>query len=137
MEEMGYVKIVAPACGWVVLKITQLGIEYFEGAPQQNQATIFNFNGDIQNAIVGSQTHATLNAGICFDELQSLISQIQGPDKEALESLVLQLQQMSKGEKEIKPGVFSKFAEILNKYPGVITALGTMLTGIVTQGLMP
>ncbi|PHB61723.1 hypothetical protein [Bacillus wiedmannii] len=82
----------------------------------------YNIN-NAHNSIIGSQTNATINLGIDFDELKSIINASDSIDKEELLELIGSLEQTD----EIEKGKFARFAEVLQKNSWVSAPLGQAL----------
>ena len=130
------VEEIAPACGFTELKLTRAGIEYFEETLQpQPQVINFNVSGNVQNSILGNQSNAVINIGADLAQIKSLISAIDGPDRELLSPLPQELSEIQK-TKVVKAGCLSRFNEVLVKYPKLFDSVGSLLTKLAL-GLLP
>lgn len=130
----GYVQKAASAAGFVVLKLTKAGIDYFESpsvAPQP-QSSVFNFHfsGDVNNSIFGNQENATINIHSELDNIEKLIAQIDGPDRSLLSTLPNELSKLQES-KEVQEGCLAKFNRVLTKYPKLFDSVGSVLTKFV------
>lgn len=123
----GLVEEIAPALGFTLLKLTRNGIEYFE-ENNQPQPSVMNINvsGNVENSILGNQTNATINIGADLAQIESLISAINGPDRDLLSTLPQELSEIQK-TKEVKAGCLSKFNGVLTKYPKLFESVSSLL----------
>ena len=123
----GLVKEIAPTLGGTTLQLTRAGIDYFEETCEQQPPVVtFNVSGNVENSILGSQTHATINVGADLTQLKLLIDAIDGPDKEQLAPLPEALADMQKGG-QVKQGALARFSGVLTKYPKVFDTVGGLL----------
>ena len=133
LAERGLVEIEGRAIGFIQIKLTPRGIDHFEAPPSPPVSQNINIGTIAGSAIVGSQTHATLNVGATLTDVSALISELPGIQKAIGENLLQELKGMESGEKEIKKGALSKFSDLLAKHSDLSTAvlefIGKLLVG--------
>ncbi len=123
LAERGLVEIKAQAIGFIQIKLTSRGIDHFEAPPATSVSQNINIGTIAGSAIVGSQTHATLNVGATLTDISALVSELVGTQKAVGEELLQELKGMESGEKEIKKGALSKFSDLLAKHSDLSTAV--------------
>ena len=133
LAERGLVEIEGRAIGFIQIKLAPRGIDHFEAPPSPPVSQNINIGTIAGSAIVGSQTHATLNVGATLTDVSALISELPGIQKAIGEDLLQELKGMESGEKEIKKGALSKFSDLLAKHSDLSTAvlefIGKLLVG--------
>lgn len=133
LAERGFVEIEALAASFIQIKLTPRGIDHFEAPPSPPVSQNINIGTIAGSAIVGSQTHATLNVGATLTDISALVSELVGTQKAVGEELLQELKGMESGEKEIKKGSLSKFSDLLAKHSDLSTAvlefIGKLLVG--------
>lgn len=112
----------------VELRLRKSGIEYFEVDTQQVQQPVFNItvSGNVENSIIGNQTHAVIQNGSDLQHIMELIKQVGESDRELLSSLPDILLDIEK-DGTASRGVLSKFNGALSKYPELFNTVGSFV----------
>jgi len=121
----------------VSIRITAKGIEHVEGSLQQQAApTSVAFNiGTAERSIIGTQTHAQLEANINFENLELEIEQRGGEDKEALREALKRIEELVEDRDSIRRGELAEFSEVMEKHSWFTGAVAQALIGFATQAL--
>lgn len=120
---------IAPACAFSILKLTRAGIEYCENSmsePEQPQVLNFNISGNVENSILGNQTHAVINLGVDIEQIKELVAQINEDDRQKLSSLPEELSKIQ-SDQNIKKVSLARFDGTLKKYPKIFDAVASFL----------
>ena len=77
------------------------------------------------NAIVGSQTNATINIGSSFDDIRQYIdsASMSAKDREDMHKLVKAVEAAIENDMNISGGVFKKYAHLVEKHEPIIAAI--------------
>lgn len=96
----------------------------YERENEKSSDTSFNFYGSVNNAIVGTQQHATLTVQI--ENLYQEVEKRGGEDKEQLKKM-LDVIQAALDRGEVKKGSLRQFSDLLAKHNWIMGPLGTLL----------
>ncbi|EHR33475.1 hypothetical protein [Helcococcus kunzii] len=103
---------------------------YYDRSPEKSNQ-IFNINS-VSNSNIGN--YNTVNIGLTFEEIRNLINENSNiNDRESLNELVNELENITNNSKELKPGIFAKFANTLQKNSWISGPLGQILVSYITK----
>ena len=106
---------------WIISCQTEA--EYTKSNDPSVSISIGNVNGP---SIIGSQHNATLNAGANIEDIKALISCISDADKPVFNDLVEEIESVEGSKHPVLiAGMLSRFEEFLNKYPNILSTLGS------------
>lgn len=121
--------------------IQEVETQYWNGNPHAihayyekqnlNANQVFNINS-VSNSNIGNCN--TLNIGNSINDIKDLINQqASESDKAALSKLINELEDLTKNSKDIQPGIFAKFSNVLQKNPWLTGPIGQILVSFVTK----
>ncbi|HDP1353505.1 TPA: hypothetical protein P5Y35_001318 [Enterococcus faecalis] len=110
--------------------LTTKGYDFIEGIsnePVPNQ--VFHIHdSQIQGNNFGHNSSITNNFGPSIDELRKLIQDLDPADQETAQEIVEIIE-----NKDIKPGIFSRFTNFFETHPSFVTAVGKSVTWALTN----
>lgn len=124
--------------------VTSLGMSFLRSlreekpTPTAQQVTNFNFSGNVENSIVGTQQNATINISqpVCesLDEFRKKIDTADAADQAALKEILGTLEQISTGMLEPKRGVFRRVMDTIKPYSWAVPVVLRVLYDFVGLG---
>lgn len=106
---------------WIVSCQTES--EYAKTNDHSVSINIGNVNGP---SIIGSQQNATINTGASIEDIKALISCVSDTDKSTFNELVEEIESVENSKHPVLiAGMLSRFENLLNKYPNILSTLGS------------
>ena len=132
-HELGYIRRIVD--GYGIVAITTQGIQHVEGDLQQAASNVTFNIGTAERSIIGTQTHAQLEANINFENLEIEIEERGGEDKEALRAALRRIEELIQDCDSINRGELADFSEVMEKHSWFTGAMAQALVGFVTQAI--
>ncbi len=131
-EQLGYIEYFTDRS----IRLTARGIQHVEGDLERQAPTSVTFNiGRADRSIIGTQTHAQLEANINFENLEVEIEQRGGADKEALRKALRRIEELLENRDSISRGELAEFSEVMERHSWFTGAMAQALIGFATQAL--
>ncbi|WP_282926919.1 hypothetical protein [Helcococcus kunzii] len=121
--------------------LQEIETQYWQGEPslihgyygknETKASQIFNI-GNVSQSNIGN--YNSINIGNSLDEIKSLIeSNSNDKDKNSLIDLTNEIEKLTMNSKDIKPGMFSKFENLLKRNTWFANSIGQILVAYVTK----
>lgn len=128
-----YIKLKKDITGNSRISLTYNGLNYKEKELREKSnksSTVNNFNAPIHNSAIGNTGNITINIGITYEEMRSLINSkdIENSDKEVALKLVDYLETLTENNAPLNKGFLSKFSDVIAKHSWLFTLVGNTLT---------
>jgi hypothetical protein len=117
-----------------VYKITAKGIDEVEGKKASVPSSpIFQFYGNVQSSIIGTQNHAELTANFDFGEIEREIERHGGADTDELQEAVEQVKRLIDEGQILDRGTLARFGEVMRRNSWFTSHVAQALVGWATQ----
>lgn len=89
----------------------------------------FNISGNVYGAMMATQGAATMNNNIYINEIEKMIEENGGNDKEELRIMVNEIRELLEDKEEIKKGILLKYSDQLEKHSWITGAIAQLTLG--------
>jgi hypothetical protein len=117
-----------------IYRITALGIDEVEGKKEvMPPSPIFQFYGDVQSSIIGTQIRAQLTANFNFEEIEREIEQRGEADTDELREALEQVMRLMDEGQTMDRGVLARFGEVMRRNSWFTSHVAQALVRWATQ----
>ena len=114
---------------------TSLGIQTVEQIAETVAPSSITIHGNVSGIVGNTVTGNTINQGYSFDEMQELIrNAIADPaEQQAIEAAIKDIYSRIEKEEPLEKGMLNKVATNIERYQGIIAAVGQTLTSYLLK----